>query len=100
MSCIVVTIEDIFREFGYGSRDITALRDFVSYTFHHAKDRPFYLTLLGGGHCDYQNRQTNAPNWIPVWENEQMDFPGSFRTGITEPYPDDAYFARLNGASR
>ncbi len=95
MSAVVVSIDDVFREFGYGSHDVTALRDFMAYLFRHASTKPVYLTLLGGGHCDYQNRQTSASNWIPVWENEPYPAPG-FRSSFgAEPNPDDGYFAQL-----
>ena len=96
MSASVVTIEDIYREFGYGNSDIVALRDFMAYTFRHASTRPVYLTLLGGGHCDYLNHETAAPDWIPPYEVESMSYPGGFRASIgLEPYPDDDFFVRL-----
>ncbi len=97
MSATVVTIESIYQEFGYGNNDVVALRDFMAYTLHHAATRPSYLTLLGGGHCDYQNHQTTAPTWLPIYE-AQADLldPGLFRTGIgAEPYPDDCFFVHL-----
>ncbi len=94
MSAAVVTIEDIYREFGYGNPDIVALRDFMAYTFHHAKTRPVYLTLLGNGHCDYQLRETSAPDWLPAYEVGES---GSLvRSGVvSEPYPDDDFFVNL-----
>gem|GEM_PF-2219011 len=96
MSAAVVTIEDIYREFGYGNNDIVALRDFMAYMFHHANTRPVYLTLMGGGHCDYQNRQTSGPDWLPPYEIQSMDAPGGFRAYLgTEPYPDDGLFVEL-----
>ncbi len=97
MSAVVVTIESIYQEFGYGNNDVVAIRDFMSYTFHHAAARPMYLALLGGGHCDYQNRQTSTPNWLPVYEQAaDLIAPGVFRTSTgPEPYPDDGFFAQL-----
>ena len=100
MSAAVVTIDDIYREFGYGNNDIVALRDFMAYTFHHASAKPVYLTLLGGGHCDYQNRATSAPDWLPPYEVESMGYPRDFRTGISrEPFPDDDFFVTFTGDS-
>ena len=87
MSAAVVTIEDIYREFGYGNSDVTALRDFMAYTFRHATTRPSYLTLLGGGHCDYQNRETTVPDWLPPYESVNGD-----------PFPSDDYFVDLTGS--
>ncbi|HEX5317206.1 MAG TPA: C25 family cysteine peptidase, partial [Candidatus Kapabacteria bacterium] len=96
MSAAVVTIEDIYREFGYGNNDIVALRDFMAYTMRHANARPVYLTLLGGGHCDYQNRMTSSPDWLPVYEIESMNYPLGFRAFVSEPPPDDCFFVTLN----
>ncbi len=97
MSATVVTIESIYQEFGYGNNDIVALRDFMHYTFHHAATKPVYLTLLGGGHCDYQNRESSPSDWIPVYEQGLfLNDPAGFRTGINQvPWPDDGFFAQL-----
>ncbi len=97
MSAVVVTIESIYQEFGYGNKDAVALRDFMSYTMHHAATRPSYLTLLGTGHCDYQNRITTAPSWLPMYEDDaDLNAPGVFRTSTDGiPYPDDAFFVHL-----
>ena len=92
----VVNVEDIYREFGYGSRDITAIRDMLAYLYRHATERPLYLLLFGGGHCDYQNHQTKTPNYLPTWESAESDYLGSFRHNVAEfSYPDDSYFGRL-----
>ncbi len=101
MSAQVVTIESIYQEFGYGNNDVVALRDFMAYTLHHAAIRPLYLTLLGGGHCDYQNHETQTPNWIPMYEggadlDNPGDDPSEFRTTDgDEPFPDDGFFVQL-----
>ncbi len=98
MSASVVTLESIYQEFGYGNSDIVAVRDFMSYLFHHAATRPLYLTLLGGGHCDYQNRQTAAPEQVPPYETVWYeDDPSDFRATIgLEPNPDDGFFVHLS----
>ncbi len=101
MSAAVVTVESIYQEFGYGNNDIVAIRDFMAYTMHHAAVRPMYLTLLGGGHCDYQTRQTSSPDWIPPYENgtntdNPGDDPGGFRTSFgSQSYPDDDFYVQL-----
>ena len=97
----VVNIEDIYREFGYGNRDVTAIRDFMAYTFRHTQDptrRPVYLLLIGTGHCDFQNHQTNVPERIPPYENPESEYLGTFRQNVPGGYPDDSYFGRLRTA--
>ncbi len=98
----VVNIEDIYREFGYGNRDVSAIRDFMAYTFRHVQDpsrRPLYLLLLGGGHCDFQNRQTTIPNRIPPFEWPESEYLGTYRENIPTAFPDDSYFGRLQSTS-
>jgi hypothetical protein len=99
MSVAVVTIEDIYREFGYGARDLTAVRDFLSYTFRHTTSAggtvPLYVTLIGSGHSDYLNRVTSVPNWMPAYELPESEYLGSYRQVVSEAYPDDGFFARL-----
>ncbi len=98
MSAAVVNIEDVYREFGYGSRDITAIRDFMAYTFRHGATKVHYLLLLGGGHCDYKGGLASVPNWIPVFEVIPAQSLGSYRLDVPSdpyPYPDDSYYARL-----
>lgn len=107
MSAQAVAIEDIYQEFGYGSSDPMAIRDFMAYTLRHAApgSKPVYLTLLGGGHCDYQNRQT-PPNsdFVPVWENIfsgpiGYNYPATFRNSPPQPYPDDWIYGQLSPAN-
>lgn len=100
LNVTVVNLEDIFQEFGYGSRDLAAIRDFLSYTFRHTVRNgttvPLYVTLFGGGHPDYLNRVTSVPNWLPVWESESSlgEYLGTYRESVYDPYPDDAFFAQ------
>jgi hypothetical protein len=97
----VVNLEDVFEEFGYGSRDLTAVRDFLSYTFRHTLKNgttvPLYVTLMGAGHSDYQNRVTKVANWMPVWESESNsgEYLGNYREIVQDAYPDDAFFAQV-----
>ena len=95
----VVTTEDIYREFGYGSNDLTAIRDFIAYTFRHAATPPHYLALFGDGHCDYQNRMTSIPDWIPPYETPDQTYLSSYRTYASQAWPDDGYYGRLTTAN-
>ncbi len=102
MSVKVVTIEDIYREFGYGSHDAVAIRDFlrasITYSAASGGTIPLYVLLFGGGHVDYQNRTTQLPVNIPVyetWYSQPLSI-GSYRSA--EPLysdPDDGFYARL-----
>ena len=100
LSVAVVTVEDIYREFGYGSNDYTAIRNFLSYTFRHTTAnnaiKPLYLTLFANGHCDYRNKTTQLPVGVPIYEIWQS---GNLKTGEPPYSPDDAFFVRLTPGS-
>ncbi|MGH2553185.1 MAG: C25 family cysteine peptidase, partial [Chitinophagaceae bacterium] len=69
----VVTTDQIFNEFGSGSPDPSAIRDFVK--MYHDKygansaDKPRYLLLFGDASYDYKNRLNNNTNLVPAYEN-------------------------------
>lgn len=99
MKTTVVLLEDIYKEFGYGAKDPTAIRDFMAYVYRHTRSNgttvPMFLTLFGGGHVDNQNRVTELPIRVPLHEisNGESGY-------ITDSFPnkndpDDGFFVRL-----
>ena len=69
ISAIRVKTSDIYREFGWGMFDPTAIRDFLSYTMDNWADPPSTVLFLGDGDYDYRNILSNADdNWIPPYE--------------------------------
>lgn len=95
----VVLLEDIYKEFGYGAKDPVAIRDFMAYTYRHTMRNgtqvPMFLTLFGGGHVDYQNRVTELPTRIPVYELPSTEHLESLRSISDINTPDDGYYVRL-----
>lgn len=66
----VVKLGDIYREFGPGTQDIGAIRNFVKYVYDNASapdKRIKYLCLFGDGSFDYKNRLPNNTNMVPAW---------------------------------
>lgn len=60
----VVSIHDIFNEFGWGLEDPAAIRNFLGYAYDNW-GAPQYVLLFGDGHFDYKNiLKQNAPNLI------------------------------------
>ncbi len=104
LSVAVVTAEDIYREFGYGSSDYTAIRNFMAFMLRHTAanntTKPLYLTLFANGHCDYRNKTTQLPVGVPIyeiWKNssvKRLDC-NSFRSSQLEYIPDDQFFVHL-----
>ncbi len=89
-----VAVEDVFQEFGYGSRDPAALHYFVKYAYLHAPaPAPTYLLLVGDGTYDYHDYLGAGGNLIPPYE--------PFRTlQLNENSPMgawDGYFGEFTG---
>jgi hypothetical protein len=108
MSVAVVTTEDIYREFGYGSPDYTAIRNFLAYTFRHTTanntTKPLFLTLFSNGHCDYRNKTTQIPVGVPIYETWHSGSasnlsPSVLRANQPRYDPDDAFFVHLTPGS-
>jgi hypothetical protein len=70
---VVVTTDQVYNEFGSGSPDPTAIRDFVKMYYDKYKnsplDKPRYLLLFGDASFDYKNRLNNNTNLVPAYEN-------------------------------
>jgi hypothetical protein len=69
----IVTTDQVYNEFGSGSSDPTAIRDFVKMYYDKYKnspsDKPRYLLLFGDGSFDYKDRVNNNTNLVPAYEN-------------------------------
>lgn len=74
LSTLVVDIQDIFDEFGWGLSDPVAIRNYLRYAYYYSWPEPRYVLLLGDGHYDYKKNETvSEENWIPpYYSNETM----------------------------
>lgn len=90
LSVELVDVQKIFNEFGGGSPDPTAIRDFARMFYQRSDDFRFLL-LFGDGSYDYKGLMPDLPNqnFIPVYQTKQ-----SLHT-ITS-FPSDDYFALLD----
>jgi hypothetical protein len=70
---VVVTTEQVYNEFGSGSPDPTAIRDFVKMYYDKfgasAANKPKYLLLFGDASFDYKDRMANNTNFVPAYQN-------------------------------
>ena len=65
----IVTIEDVFNEFGFGRKDPTAIRNFIKFAYENWNPQPQYILLAGNGYYDYKNITSDYPdNWIPAFQ--------------------------------
>ncbi len=62
-----VSMEDIYSEFGFGEPTPEAVKDFLSYAYHHWRaPAPRYVVLLGDATYDFKDYlDTGVPNHVP-----------------------------------
>jgi len=83
----VVILEDIYDQFGYGSKDITAIRNLLA--FHYHKDKRLQNVLFfGKGTYDYKGKQGGRPNLVPTYSSRNSLNP-------LTTYSSDDYFGFL-----
>ncbi|GIV50936.1 MAG: peptidase C25 [Candidatus Kapaibacterium sp.] len=85
----VVPVENIYAAFAAGMPDPTAIRDFISFAYHYWNAPPRYVLLWGDGHYDYRGITTTTPNWIPPYENDNVE--QRFGVPYDWSYADDSY---------
>ena len=90
LEVITVPVSKVFEEFGGGSPDPSALRDFARMLYK--RDPSFnYLCFIGDATYDYLNHFTELPyqNFVPAFETEESLDP-------IRSFPSDDYFALLD----
>jgi hypothetical protein len=80
---VVATTEQVYAEFGSGSPDPVAIRDYVKMYFDKygadPANRPRYLLLFGDASYDYRDRLSGNTNFVPAYENNvSLDILGSY----------------------
>jgi hypothetical protein len=85
----VVTVDEIYNEFGAGTSDPTAVRDFVKMCYD--KGGLQYLLLFGDASYDYKNRLKGNTNMVPTWQSVVSTDP-------VYAYPSDDFFGFLDDA--
>ncbi len=90
LEVLALPASQVFEEFGGGSRDPSAIRDFARMIYK--RDSEFkYLLLFGDATYDYLNRTPELPkhNFIPAFETEESLDP-------IRSFPSDDYFGLLD----
>ena len=88
----VILLSQIYNEFGSGSPDITAIRDFMKHLYtsnSNAAGKLQYVCFFGDGSYDYKDRINDNNNIVPVFESVQ-----SFN--LATSYVTDDYFVMLD----
>lgn len=71
MLSVVVDVDEIFNEFGTGTPDPTAIRDFVRMVYRRSGGRLKYLTLFGRASADFRNLKGYGQNFVPCYEAKE-----------------------------
>lgn len=75
----VVNLMEVYNEFGGGSPDATAIRDFVRMLHYRTNGRMRYLLLFGDASYDYKNRIHENTNFVPTYQSKNsLTQTGSF----------------------
>ena len=88
----VIDVEKIYNEFGSGSPDITAIRDFIKYVYDRASSEQTklkYVCFLGDATFDYKGTIYTNKNTIPVYLHEEG-------VNLTSSYSTDDYYGYLD----
>jgi hypothetical protein len=76
---LVVDVSQIYNEFGGGLPDVTAIRDFLKYTYDNWTRRPQFVLMFGGASYDYKGILGQKSSYVPTWEtDESRDEVGSY----------------------
>ncbi len=93
LNVYTTNLEPIYNEFSSGSKDITAIRDFMKMLYDKASgnvnEMPKYLLLLGDASYDYKDRIANNTNLVPTYESVNSLSP-------TNSFCTDDYFGLLD----
>ncbi len=69
----LVTLDEIYEEFGGGRQDIGAIRNFVKYVYDNAsseENRVQFLCMFGDASVDYKDRLPSNNNIMPTFQTE------------------------------
>lgn len=70
MACVIVDIDEIYNEFGTGTHDPTAMRDFIRMLYLRSEGRLKYVLLMGKASHDYRDIKGMGSNYVPTYETD------------------------------
>jgi hypothetical protein len=71
LSTMVVDVDTLYNEFGFGCPDPVAIRNFMRFTQSSQWTiHPRYLLLFGDASCDYKSILGTDKSWIPTYETD------------------------------
>ena len=92
LNAVVVDLHQIYNEFGSGSPDLTAIRDFIRFLYQTAssnENKIKYVCLFGDSSFDFKDRITDNNNIVPAFQSYE-----SFN--LVTSYVTDDYFGIMD----
>lgn len=71
MLSVVVDVDEILNEFGTGTPDPSAIRDFIRMVYRRSGGRLQYVTLFGRASADYRNIKGYGKNFVLTYEAKE-----------------------------
>lgn len=91
ISVNVATTTEVYNEFSGGSKDITAIKDYLRYFYENAPDpddRPKYLCLFGDASFDYKGFIYAGSDFVPTFQSQKS-------LALITSYCSDDYYGLL-----
>ena len=94
----IVDVQDIYDEFSYGIKDVTAIKDFLRYAYSnwHATDHPTYVVLVGDATYDYRDNlglaSSGKADLVPTY----LGYRGSLGSSVGATASDN-WFVSVDG---
>lgn len=86
---LVVEVDTIYNEFGGGIPDVTAIRDFLKYSYNKWTPRLRFVLFFGQASYDYKGLLGSRSSYVPTWQ-------GANSLHTISSYSSDDYFARFD----
>ena len=74
MNCVLADVSEIYNEFGTGTSDPTAVRDFIRMVYQRSGGNLKYVLLMGKGTHDYRNIKGLDNNFVPTYETANSPY--------------------------
>jgi len=89
----IVDVQDIYDEFSYGIKDVTAIKDFLQHAYFnwHATDYPTYVVLVGDATYDYRDNLGLAASGKADLVPTYLGYRSSFGSGVGATASDNWY---------
>ncbi len=94
----IVDVQDIYDEFSYGIKDVTAVKDFLRYAYNnwHAADHPTYVVLVGDATYDYRDNLGRAADGKADLVPTYLGYRGSLGSSVGATASDN-WFVCVDG---